>query len=361
VEINRIEIEAGRVVVCCDDGSTDTVTALWLRDACHCVECRGDCGGQRRFDMAGVDPSTTVDEARLDGDRVVTRFSDGHIGTVPLSALSARRPHGVVPTWGADHASVLADRSVDVAATTDLGPMIDGIDRHGIGMARNAPLVDGEVARFADRLGHVRVTNYGRIFDVRAEPDPANLANSTVGLPFHTDNPYRDPRPTVQLLHCLVSSGEGGATLFVDGFRAANHLAAADTDAFAMLTGTDLRFRFSDHDVDLRARGPMLETDASGAVIAVRINNRSMEPPDLPADSIDAFYAAYRAFVALIDDPDGIVSVMMQPGDLVAFDNRRVLHSRTAYSPTTHRHLQGCYADIDAIRSASVLRSGAGR
>ena len=38
----------------------------------------------------------------------------------------------------------------------------------------------------------------------------------------------------------------------------------------------------------------------------------------------------------------------MLPGDLVAFNNRRVLHGRTAYDPTvTDRALQGCYVDID--------------
>jgi gamma-butyrobetaine dioxygenase len=40
------------------------------------------------------------------------------------------------------------------------------------------------------------------------------------------------------------------------------------------------------------------------------------------------------------------------PGDLMAFDNRRVLHARTAFEPSTGaRHLRGCYVDTDELRS----------
>lgn len=39
-------------------------------------------------------------------------------------------------------------------------------------------------------------------------------------------------------------------------------------------------------------------------------------------------------------------------GDLFLVDNLRVLHGRTAYAPESgERHLQGCYADRDGLRS----------
>ena len=35
-------------------------------------------------------------------------------------------------------------------------------------------------------------------------------------------------------------------------------------------------------------------------------------------------------------------------GELMLFDNSRVLHGRTSYDPIQgHRHLQGCYIDLD--------------
>ena len=46
-------------------------------------------------------------------------------------------------------------------------------------------------------------TNYGRQFEVRTEINPTNLAYTGMGLQAHTDNPYRDPVPTIQVLYCL--------------------------------------------------------------------------------------------------------------------------------------------------------------
>jgi gamma-butyrobetaine dioxygenase len=38
----------------------------------------------------------------------------------------------------------------------------------------------------------------------------------------------------------------------------------------------------------------------------------------------------------------------LAPGDLLAFNNRRVLHGRTSFDETrVSRHLEGCYVDID--------------
>ncbi|MEO1687310.1 MAG: TauD/TfdA family dioxygenase, partial [Pseudomonadota bacterium] len=40
------------------------------------------------------------------------------------------------------------------------------------------------------------------------------------------------------------------------------------------------------------------------------------------------------------------------PGDLVIFDNRRILHGRDRFTPQTGtRRLQGCYLDTDELLS----------
>src|SRR5258706_14419815 len=65
------------------------------------------------------------------------------------------------------------------------------------------------VLEVAGSIGFVRETNYGRLFDVEAKVDPANLAYTALAIAPHTDNPYRDPVPTVQLLHCLARGCRG--------------------------------------------------------------------------------------------------------------------------------------------------------
>jgi alpha-ketoglutarate-dependent taurine dioxygenase len=41
----------------------------------------------------------------------------------------------------------------------------------------------------------------------------------------------------------------------------------------------------------------------------------------------------------------------LRPGDVIVMDNLRVLHGRTEISAPRERHLQGCYADRDGLRS----------
>jgi gamma-butyrobetaine dioxygenase len=199
-------------------------------------------------------------------------------------------------------------------------------------------------------FGFVRETNYGRFFDVVTEPSPANLANAGVGLGLHTDNPYRDPVPTLQLLHCLTASESGGETLLCDGVRVAEALRDSHPQDFALLCHNPVRFRYVDDEVDLDFRAPMIETDAAGEVHAVRYNNRSLAPLDLDTAMVADYYRAYRRFSLMLHDASAVVSLRLSPGDLFIVDNRRVLHGRGAFSPG-RRHLQGCYADMDSLRS----------
>jgi gamma-butyrobetaine dioxygenase len=221
----------------------------------------------------------------------------------------------------------------------------------GVCLVSNVPIESGQVLRFAESVGFVRETNYGRHFEVLAVPDPNNLAYTSLGLPLHTDNPYREPCPTVQLLHCLAAAPTGGASHFADGFSAAERMRADDPNGLETLATTLLQFRFHDSETDLRAVRPMIELDVTGAVTAVSVNHRSMEPPN--TDSIDTarFYRAYQRFTELLREDQ--IEITLQPGELVAFDNRRVLHGRSGFDLTERRHLQGCYIDMDAIRSVA--------
>ncbi|MGI9624753.1 MAG: alkaline phosphatase family protein, partial [Acidimicrobiales bacterium] len=48
------------------------------------------------------------------------------------------------------------------------------------------------------------------------------------------------------------------------------------------------------------------------------------------------------------DSPTSVVERPLGPGELVIFDNRRVLHGRSSFRGGSGRHLQGCYVDMDA-------------
>ena len=72
------------------------------------------------------------------------------------------------------------------------------------------------------------------------------------------------------------------------------------------------------------------------------------------------YYAAFRRFAELIEDPAMEVTFKLAPGELFIVDNMRVLHARKAFSGSGKRWLQGCYPDKDGLLStlASIEAEG---
>ncbi|HEX4688569.1 MAG TPA: TauD/TfdA family dioxygenase, partial [Nocardioides sp.] len=229
----------------------------------------------------------------------------------------------------------------------------------GFAVLHGTPVDDQTVLRVAETFGHVRSTNYGDLFDVRVEADPSNLAFTGLAISPHTDNPYRDPVPTLQLLHCLSNAAVGGDSGLVDGFAAAAALREQEPSAFEVLTRTRVRYRFDSADAHLAAVAPIIGLDAAGSIREIRFNNRSMRVMPLGPDEAAGFYAAYRSFAELLLEPAAQLSFRMTPGDCLVFDNTRVLHARTAFEAVGGRHLQGTYADLDGLLSTlATLEEG---
>jgi gamma-butyrobetaine dioxygenase len=338
--------------------------AIWLRDNCPCAECRDPGSQQKLFGITDLPADLAVRSIDREAGSVAVTFDpDGHRSVFSEAWLSARgasadgdgRTEAAKQTWTAteldgalptapwpDYQDDPAERARVLRAVRDLGFAV----LHG------TPTTENAVLAIAATFGYPRETNYGRLFDVRVEPSPTNLAFTGRAISPHTDNPYRDPVPTLQLLHCLTNASEGGESGLVDGFRAADILRSEDPEAFDLLTRTLVSFAWSDARASLRADRPLIDVDAAGRIREVRFNNRSMQALDLEGDEAAAFYDAYRHFAEIIARPELMVTFRLDAGDCVIFDNTRLLHARTAFAETGERHLQGCYADLDALGSS---------
>jgi gamma-butyrobetaine dioxygenase len=215
-----------------------------------------------------------------------------------------------------------------------------------------------QVLTVANTFGFTRVTNFGELFDVRSTPNASDLAYTSIHLDPHTDNPYRSPVPGVQLLHCLVNETSGGLSTLVDGFAVAEALRERDLEAFEILSSTPVRFRYRDPRTELVASAAPIEVDAGGRVRTIHFSPRLDFVPLAPPAELSRYYRARRVFDRLLRAPEFEIRFLLNAGDLVMFDNCRLLHGRTGFDPREGmRHLQGCYIDIDGPRSLyRVLR-----
>ncbi|WP_051944561.1 2-trimethylaminoethylphosphonate dioxygenase [Streptacidiphilus rugosus] len=341
--------------------------ALWLRDNCGCPECRDPRTGQKLFQVNELPEKPSVETAELTaGAWEVVWAPDGHrsrYGAEWLTEAAAPddRTEDAKDLWPT--ADALGGRLPETTWAAYLEQdgervgMLDAVRRLGFCLLREVPPHQDQVLEAAHSFGYVRETNYGLRFGVRVEDEPNNLAFTNVRITPHTDNPYRDPVPTLQLLHCLVNDAEGGDSGLVDGFAAAATLREEQPDAFAALTRTPVPFVFRDAVTELRAERPLIGVDPRGRINEVRFNNRSLGTLRRPADEVEAFYAGYRAFAELLLRPERQLEFRLSPGDCLVFDNTRLLHARTAFARGGARHLQGCYADLDGLLSTlAVLR-----
>lgn len=351
-------------------GETVTFPAIWLRDNCRCAVCRHPGNGQRLYEITDLPATLKIEEAtrQSDGgikivwapDNHVTSFSEAWLVEHDLSA-AARKARKKKPTlWNKSigNAKPVGDwRQMVTNPAAELA-FLDAYHAHGFGLIRHAPTVPETVLAIGNHLGFVRVTNYGALFDVMSVPNPNNLAFTPIGLGVHSDNPYRDPTPGVQLLHCLESDAPGGDTLLVDGFNAATILRREDPAAFDLLTRIPVNFRFRAEDAELNARQTLISVDEDGAIVGVHFNNRSLDWLDAPSEMVEPWFAAYRKLADILHRPEGELIFRLEPGDCVVMQNDRALHGRTAFDPSRgRRHLQGCYVDKDGMDSrARVLR-----
>ncbi len=357
------------------NGECSRFHALWLRDNAPDAATRNSANGQRLITILDIPADTTIAAARVTSSgELELRFLPEDSSIVYAASWLARhcydQPAASEIGW-VDDGIELWDRRLSSRLPRGSYPDIVrdrsalaswlAAERHlGFAVLDRMPTEPGTLVKVAELFGFVRETNYGRFFEVRAEVNPSNLAYTNLGLQAHTDNPYRDPVPGLQILACLENSVDGGDSTVVDGFAAALRLKYEDPDSFRLLARYPARFEYAGASgVCLRAKRPMIELGPDGELIALRFNNRSTAAlRDIAYDDMPAYYRAYRRLAEIIDDPEMEVTFKLAAGEAFIVDNTRVLHARKAFSGSGRRWLQGCYADKDGLLSTLAVIEG---
>lgn len=350
------------------DGSRARFHAMWLRDNALDDKTRSAGNGQRLITILDIPADTRIGAAMVKAGALEVGFvPEGKTVTFPGAWLrdhaydraEARQPGWTgetVQRWTKATMQDRVPRASLSAASRDrsvLRQWLTAVRAYGFAVMDGVPAESGALCKVSDLFGYIRETNYGRWFEVRAEVNPSNLAYTNLGLQAHTDNPYRDPVPTLQILSCIENTVDGGESSVVDGFAVAAALQAENPEGFRLLSSYAARFEYAGSSgVRLQAKRPMIELGPDGELICIRFNNRSLAPAvDVPFAEMGKYYAAYRRFAELIEDPAFEVTFKLEAGQAFIVDNTRVMHARKAFSGSGKRWLQGCYADKDGLLS----------
>ena len=343
------------------NGSTDTeLPPLWLRARSQDPTQRDAATGQRLINPHLLPDDLSLLDARLDQAQLHLSFSDGFSGAFDTQELL----QGVVLSTGAPtarswQASIEPKpwyNWTELQSDAVLYRALKDFIELGFILVNGTPTKADSILQVAQRFGFVRTTNFGSFFEVYSRPDSNDLAYRPVALGPHTDNPYRTPVPGIQILQCLQNETSGGESTLVDSLAVAEQVRREDPQGFDLLVRTPVRFEFRDATTHLVSVKPMIEVDGEGNMTGVHYSPRLDDLPLMSQADTQAYHRARKRLGQLFEDPQYEMRFRLMPGEMMMFDNNRVLHGRSSFNPSEgHRQLQGCYVDRDGPRSTYLV------
>lgn len=345
-----------------DDGLESRFHAVWLRENSPDPETTHPVTREQTLMLPAIPETIAADATGIEpGGTLSVRWNDRresryHPGWLRAHAVEARAGHFDLPrreTWGAelaerfprfDGARVLQD---DAATSI----WLEALHRVGVTLLEGLPADPDTIERVADRIGPIRPSNFGRIFEVRSKVDADSNAYTAMALPLHTDLATREYKPGLQLLFCMGNDASGGESLIADGFHIARQLEREAPEDFRTATTLPMTFASRARDSDYRHSAPMVRL-AADELEEVRVSPWLRAPMIAPLEEVERGYGALRRYLSISERPANHVRLRLKVGDLLAFDNRRILHGRTAYDPSSgERWLRGCYVDREELHS----------
>jgi gamma-butyrobetaine hydroxylase len=347
-----------------DDGLETRFHALWLREnspdpeTMHPVTREQalmltDIPADLRIAVADVEPGGVL-RVRWAGGEGDSRY---HPGWLRAHAVEAGDEHFAPPArelWDADLAARFPrfDGAAVLRQEAEFERWLEALYRYGVSVLQGLPREIDTIERVATMLGPIRASNFGRVFEVRSKPDADSNAYTAMALPLHTDLATREYKPGLQFLFCMRNDATGGESLLADGFRIARALAGEAPEDYRVATALPLQFASRARDSDYRWSAPMIRLDRAGRLEEVRVSPWLRAPQIASLEDVDRGYRALRRFLAISERPANQVRIRLAAGELLAFDNRRTLHGRTGYDPTSgERWLRGCYVDREELES----------
>jgi len=340
------------------DGLSLDCFSLWLYENTLAID---SVTRESTIDPGSLPAPDVLVGASIDGGALRLDWSDGQISTahpgwLRFVAECRHLPDAVAElvTWDASIGEPPTFDGVDVLHDDEaLEAWVAALASHGLARLRGTATDREEMERIGRRIGPIRGSNFGDVFTVEAIFDQADsLANTGSNLGQHSDLPTRETPPGYQFLHCVENTVAGGASRMTDGLAVVERLRTDHAEHYEALTTLEWVFANRAKDGDHRWVGPIIDHGTARSPLTLRAFYPVRLAPHMAAADVPGGYEALRVFSTVAHDPDLMLSNRLEPGDLVGFDNRRVLHGRDAFDPGAGRRvLRGCYLDRDDVLS----------
>ena len=364
VNVSKVSANGSSLDILWTDGKKSNFNYLWLRD--NCPTAHDKHSRHRMFNILEVSTSIKAKNFKINDDgKLVIEWSEGdHTSYYDPKWLrencytlkNKQKYISPYKLWNNSLQNKLETISVEhdeiISSDEGLIKWLEILHHKGISIVKNTPIEKESAFPALNRISHTRETFFKTPFEVINVPKPNNSAYSAHALRNHMDLPWFETPPGYQFLHCLINAAEGGDSSAVDGFTVADYLRKNEKDIFETLISVPLKFRDKDYTQE-SIRGfhaTAISLTKDNDYNDIRFSVATMDALDCHPDIMEKVYKAHHRFGNLLHDDRFQIKFRLNPGDIFSFNNRRVLHGRTAFDPNSgHRHLQGYYIDRDEI------------
>ncbi|CAF0769215.1 unnamed protein product [Adineta steineri] len=362
IQYDQVLISPTSVRVSWTDTIASTYHNIWLRDHCQCEQCLHPLTKQRllnTFEIPSDIKSAAIEQSK-DGLTIHWNHPT-HTSFYPWSWLqrhsyNPRFQKTFLPKkqlWNHEIQQNLPVIEYDTVMKSDDGvaEWTSKIEKYGFCFIDGIPINPESTEKLLCRIAFIRTTHYGGFWDFTSNLAKADLAYTGLKIGAHTDTTYFTDPAGLQLFHLLEFNGEGGKSLLVDGFRAAQILCEEDPNAYRILSHIPIPSHSSGNKETFiqpsMPRSIFTHDNSTGQLQQIRWNNedRSIMDQWSDPDDVTLFYDAIRKWNEILTRKDGEIWEQLRPGRAVIFDNWRVLHGRSAF--TGHRRMCGGYINRD--------------
>src|SRR6056300_1424208 len=339
-----------------NDGSKKEIHPFWLRERVNGDQYFDKGTQQRLFDPTELKNDIKIKKLNILNNFLEVTFEDGAFTKIAIQSI--------LKEFANDNDIKLIEKVKWNSSLKDFNYfkynenffedklMHDALIKfyqYGFVIFKDVPTENNFLVKFANSIGSIRRTNFGEYFDVKSKPNPNDLAYTSLPLAPHTDNPYRNPVPCIQMLHCIENEVSGGFSTLVDGYTVTEDLKNENPDFYKILTEVKVKFKFIDKEVVLEDWSELIKLNDDKTFKQVRFSPRLDYVPMLDKEKLDLYYKARKKLSEMYNSDKYRVEFKLAPKDLLMMDNHRLLHGRTAYETKEgKRFLQGCYIDYDS-------------
>ena len=350
-------------------GQASIFSYFWLRDNARDPVSFDSQSHQRELFTAMVPADISPEQVKLkeDGQCICIKWPDlenfvdydsGFLAAYlkPIDEIDVPAPK----LWDAhnitsDLVSIEFDQALTRSGTSEA---LKKLADYGFVLVKHCPCEQASVAKFANNIGYIRETIFGGLWEFEANETMADSAYTPKELRPHTDSTYSLDAPGLQILLCMEYDATGGESVMVDGFRVAHQLQQDDPILYAALGQIEVTGIYKGDGSNLQARRPILRHDHEGRLIQVTFNNYDRATIRLAEPQMTQLYSGIRYLDSRFNSANYQWRYQLKPGEMIVFDNWRVLHGRGAFQGK--RKMAGAYINredyLSSLKTHNIVK-----